>query len=611
VRVRRETALCTAGILAFTAFLVMMASRSSVQLDDWYEVDWLRHHDYSVAELLRFARYNYANYNPRVGETLLLIINGPALVHAILTPALQLLLVVAVFVHVRGAWPRRTYRDLGLLVVLQALIWLAIPIPGPIYFYRPFTANYLFATTLQLALFLPYRRALASSEVLASAPARPWLAPIFLVWGAVAGMANEHTGPIAIITAIAWCAWAWRHGRLRAWMVLGAIGLVIGYAMLLLAPGQAVRYAGVARGAHPFRTLLGRGLGGNFKFVADYVVEIGPALVLVGTTTLVALRRGAAIFTRRTATEIVLALGAALTIVVTAFASPIVEDRLFFAPCIATVIGLGLAVGVSFAEPRARALLVATSALVVLVHVAGFVVVYRGVAARSDERLAAIASGQGTVTVEPADVWFRDHWEFGDDFQNLYMRELVAHHFYTVDGIELAHAPFWAQPNPPERAAIALTYDPPVAGDPLAGTSLASHVPVQWAWAVRELRESWSRLTGIAGHALRAIDVTIQPGTELPGARPIYLLRWRKGRFTRIDAHPRTDPLGWQYAYVDHGDLPITPIETYVDACGTVARATSTVVDGELRIPLRPRCVGNHTVYLCDASECWLAWRYW
>ena len=52
------------------------------------------------------------------------------------------------------------------------MIWLVIPIPGIMYFYRPFATNYLWAFTITLALFVPYRLALAGDSAPRAAVAR-------------------------------------------------------------------------------------------------------------------------------------------------------------------------------------------------------------------------------------------------------------------------------------------------------------------------------------------------------------------------------------------------------------------------------------------------------
>jgi hypothetical protein len=602
---RREAVLCGAAAAAMIAFLVVMASWSVPQLDDWYEVLWIDHHGFSLSSVLDFAHYNYANYNPRLGETLLLVVDGSRLIHCIITPAFQIALVVFAFVLAHEAWPRATFRDLGRLVVLQALLWLVIPIPGVLYFYRPYTANYVFATCLQLGLFAMFRLELARPDT----TRRAWLVPPMFVLGVAAGFGNEHTGPTAIVVAIAAVVWARRQRRLREWMVGGAIGLVLGYAFLVLAPGQSVRYAAMAGGEHPFRAMLSRGIDGNFKFVGDFLVEVAPGLALVIAAALVAFaRRGAARveLSRSLAIRIALALAAALAIVITTFASPIVEDRLFFAPCVVTAIALAVACE-AIAEPRARALVIAVASLVVVVHVVGFAVTYRDVAARTDLRTAALraAGSHDVVTVAPAEMWRRDHWRYGEDLQFAYMRELLAHRVFDVDALELDGAPAWLQPTPPEQVDVRVQLDPP---SPVVAP-LGLRPPTQWPWAVRELRESWSTFAPTG--TVRAIDVAITPATPLPGDRPVHLVTWHPDGFAYLDAHTRSDAQGLPYAWFDTRRMPLVATEAWIDACGSVVRSELTTGDHELRVAMRYRCGGNHTIYLCDASECWLGWRYW
>src|SRR5215467_5379284 len=109
-----------------------------------------------------------------------------------------------------------------------------------------------------LALFAPYRLALARPH---SSP-RTWLAPIMFVVGWCAGMGNEHTGPTAMLAMAIFLAYAYRKRRLRIWMIAGALGLYIGYPMLFFAPGQALRYAGMATKSSPLHVLAERGISG-------------------------------------------------------------------------------------------------------------------------------------------------------------------------------------------------------------------------------------------------------------------------------------------------------------------------------------------------------------
>src|SRR5262249_38979752 len=155
--------------------------------------------------------------------------NGPRAIHLIATPLVQLALVPLAFALAFGRWPKPTLRDLGVLGAIQLMIWLITPIPGIVYFYRPFATNYLWSFTTMIGLFVPYRLELARPE---RGPARPYLAPLMLGLGWLAGMGNEHTGPSAMLAMACMIVWAWRKQRLQLWMIAGALGLFIGYPML-------------------------------------------------------------------------------------------------------------------------------------------------------------------------------------------------------------------------------------------------------------------------------------------------------------------------------------------------------------------------------------------
>ena len=84
--VARERLVFAAGVAALWLLFVAMALLTPTQLDDWYEVAWHRRHPFTLANIAEFARYNYFNYNPRPGEVLLLVVNGPRILHVLITP---------------------------------------------------------------------------------------------------------------------------------------------------------------------------------------------------------------------------------------------------------------------------------------------------------------------------------------------------------------------------------------------------------------------------------------------------------------------------------------------------------------------------------------------
>ena len=603
------------GLVAAWLFFLYLAHLTPIQLDDWYEVAWHHHHSFTLGHVLGFARYNYFNYNPRPGETLLLLVNGPPIIHLLITPIMQVLLLLVVYTLAHGRLPRPGRGVLAELLVMQALIWLAIPRPGTLYFYRPFATNYLFASAIQLSLFVPFRLELGRPE---PGPARRWLVPIVLTWGVVAGMTNEHTGPAAIVLAIALVIGAARARRLRAWMVAAAVGLAVGYGLLFFAPGQTVRYAGLGVDLSPLATIRSHGVYGCVRILAQVVSQAqAGALLVVGLALWARRRRPDAIdaLDLRALVVIALSVVTAGMITVTLFASPIVEDRVMLAPTLLLAIALGAATAVPWREPRARAALIVAAGAIVAYNAIGFVATYRGLAAESAARVAALEhAGPGDVVKVPPSAWpAHDAWSYGEDLQWAYMREFVAHRVFDVGGLELAPLPPGAQPTPPEHMQVAVTYDPPLdARAARPDWPLWRFVPTQWAWIVREIRESLAYLDAVPGHRLRAIDVTVVPATPgLPPGKPIYIVRWRDGRYQHADLHFVQDRLGWPFESVRDPALPIEPTEAWLSACGRTRAIALRRVGDDLRVPVEYDCSGNHTIYVCDARACWLAGRYW
>src|SRR5262249_3122990 len=249
----------------------------------------------------------------------------------------------------------RNLHDLHLLLFIQVMIWLAIPIPGIIYFYRPIATNYLWAFTFTLALFVPYRLALARElrgEPVplggARAHARPWLVPIMLALGWIAGMCNEHTGPTAMIAMACFVGVAWRRHQLRAWMVSGLLGLYVGYPMLFFAPGQAARYGGIATRDTPTKLLAERGITGCLEILINFLYEsrLGIALFVAAIVRYVLTSRRSKERPRPLPRETIVTaaiLGSAsAAIVFTLWASPMTTDRVFYASGVLLVAALAI-----------------------------------------------------------------------------------------------------------------------------------------------------------------------------------------------------------------------------------------------------------------------------
>ncbi|HEU0036496.1 MAG TPA: DUF6056 family protein [Kofleriaceae bacterium] len=610
-----------AAVALWLLFLVQ-AFLTPVLLDDWYQLTYWRHHDFGLAAIWEYGHYNYFHFNPRIGDVLLAIVNGPRVIHLVVTPLVQLAVLPITFAIAFARWPRATLRDLQLLAFLQLMIWLVIPIPGVIYFYRPFATNYLWAFTITCTLFVPYRLALARPD---DARARLWLALVMLCLGWLAGMSNEHTGPTAMVALLIFVYVAYRKRKLRVWMIAGLVGLYIGYPMLFFAPGQAVRYAGLATRDTPLHLLAERGFNGTFEILLEFVSEAQIGLDLFVVAVLVYLaafrRRGEPVpalprTTIVTATALILASGA---IVVTLFASPTASERLFYASAILLVAALLVFAERLYDEPRTRRFLAWTTAILLGYHAFRFVQTYVNVKAENDERLEILrTTPKGTVAhVPPMDFKRRTRWHWGDDFRYASLREYVGNEVFDLAGIELTDEVRWAQPSPADHYQATRIYDPPLPPDVAAKIAPVAYIPTYWEWAINQLRRLLvtTDLGNYQGHKLVRYVVESQglPFDD-PKHRPLVVVDWTPKGFDFVDGRPYDDSWARPYIRVWDKSVPKHLTDTYVVACGQT-RHVELVPDEEEHVgplvPISLDCRGLHTAILCEPDRCWLAGRYW
>ncbi len=594
----------------------LQALHTPTLLDDWYQLPWHAHHAFGLRSIWEYAHYNYFHFNPRIGDVLLMIINGPHAFHLVLTPLVQLALLPLAFAVIFARWPRPTLRDLQLLLLLQALLWLVMPIPGIVYFYRPFATNYLWSFTIMLALFAPYRIELARAE---PGPARHWLTPLMLPLGWLAGMGNEHTGPTAMVVMGALVYWAWRKQRLRPWMIAGLVGLYIGYPMLFFAPGQTQRYAGMATKASPVHLLLTRGLGGNWDIIIMFLGEAQAAIDILLVALLVGLRRGKLpVLARGTLAVALVLIASAFGMVATLFASPTVGERLFFAPAVLFVGALVLLADWLFEQRASRRVLVLVAIVLFGYQLERMVQITWTGWEQNQARMAQLAAAKpDTVAiVRPYGLWKRSRYWWGDDLQYASLREYVANEVYGLHGIEYDRHLHWAEPTPPDHFVATRTFDPPLS--PAEDAALQPrYVPTFWEWALVQLRRSvvLGPIADVKGHTLVHYTVDVV-GSDLddPLHRRQRVFDWTPHTLTFVDGRQYDDSAGRPYIRAWAPSVPPDIRDAFVVGCGKTTRVQP-LPDREEHVgPLLPvelTCRGTYTAFLCDAQNCWLAGRYW
>ncbi len=118
-------------------------------------------------------------------------------------------------------------------------MWFCLPELFQTAFWLTGSCNYLWMSVLQLLFLVPFVKKFWSKSLV---PSSQFLVPIMAIVGLLAGWSNESGGAITIMLTFFAMIYFWRQKKFERWMLAGFIGLLVGYALLMLAPGNVQRY---------------------------------------------------------------------------------------------------------------------------------------------------------------------------------------------------------------------------------------------------------------------------------------------------------------------------------------------------------------------------------
>jgi hypothetical protein len=158
---------------------------------------------------------------------------------------------------------------LQMYLLMNILLWYFMRSWGSCILWLDGGCNYLWTATICLIFLLPYRRLLTEA-----AYRHDWAAGWMLPLGILVGWSNENTGA-AILVGV--CLYVWHKRRrkmfLEVWEWLGICGFLLGYAILIAAPGNYLR-----AGAPPSSFWIFHGLQHNFLVCLKMLDRAGRAV---------------------------------------------------------------------------------------------------------------------------------------------------------------------------------------------------------------------------------------------------------------------------------------------------------------------------------------------
>lgn len=409
-------------VLAITLVVICMCA--PVQGDEWPHYR-SPHVPLTWSRFAWLAEASYLHGNPRWGQLVLTTLFHERAVLAVLSALMIVAVLVLSMTLVRARWPRPSEpADTWLLVQVLATAIMTTPQFGAVWFYRPNCTNYIYPLAVQLAWLVPYRFLAARA-----APTSRWLGVAMVPLGLLAGAGNEHTGVGLAIAAVACtCIAWWRHRVLPAWTVIGLVALAAGYIALLAAPGQMVRYGGIAAEQGMLDRVFARGLLGTLGVFA---------MLLAWTSPMIAVIAAIAGRIRVSAGAVSGFVAVAVVMVATALAAPRVPSRMLAAPATMVAIALGVfMVELATQRSRQRRLRIA-SVVISAVALASTLVIFVVTGAEGRARLRTLETApRGSVVCAPPYTFaLPTPFSWGDDFRSPHLVERVARS-YGLAGIQ-------------------------------------------------------------------------------------------------------------------------------------------------------------------------------
>lgn len=210
-----------------------------------------------------------------IAQVLLML---PAYIADLLNTLIYFSYIFLIYFHIKG----KGKSSLSLFILINLAIWFLQPVFGDTILWITGSANYLWGTWLILLFILPYRL-YGGKQAGISIQAISSLA--MLILGILAGWTNENTAAAMLLVTILYIVYFRSHKwQIPVWAVAGIIGAIIGFAIMILAPGNYMRGGdSVSLDMYTFGYRL-------FTWTLTFFIYCGP-LFLISLITLVIYNR--------------------------------------------------------------------------------------------------------------------------------------------------------------------------------------------------------------------------------------------------------------------------------------------------------------------------------
>jgi len=168
-----------------------------------------------------------------IAQSILLL---PNIAIDLLNSLVYLAFIFLIYFHIIG----RGKHSLSLFVLINLAVWIIQPAYGDTILWTTGSANYLWGTAIVLALLLPFRFYTGKSD--SGLYVGLFKCIGMFVGGVLAGWTNENTAAAMLVIIILFFFYYKSNGwKIPVWGILGILGSIIGYSIMIMAPGNIVR----------------------------------------------------------------------------------------------------------------------------------------------------------------------------------------------------------------------------------------------------------------------------------------------------------------------------------------------------------------------------------
>lgn len=152
------------------------------------------------------------------------------------------------------AFSREQKKSVKTIISSFLIAWFMLPVIGSVIFWLTGSCNYLWGTTFVFAFIYRYYNCLFD---ITEKKESIFKMILWFLFGVVAGWCNENTSGMGIMVCCLLTLYKYKkHLKIWKWQIAGIIGAILGFSLLMLAPGNYARVDLLGPSISPFQRYL-------------------------------------------------------------------------------------------------------------------------------------------------------------------------------------------------------------------------------------------------------------------------------------------------------------------------------------------------------------------